>query len=28
VDVPGPLGQGGALVWAMPPRLLRRLAKL
>ena len=27
VEVPGPLGQGGALVWAMPPRLLRRLGK-
>jgi phosphohistidine phosphatase len=27
VDVPGPLGQGGALIWAMPPRLLRRLGK-
>jgi len=27
VDVPGPLGQGGSLVWAMPPRLLRRIGK-
>jgi phosphohistidine phosphatase len=26
VDVPGPLSDGGALVWYMPPRLLRRLA--
>jgi phosphohistidine phosphatase len=27
VEVPGPLGQGGALIWAMPPRLLRRLGE-
>jgi phosphohistidine phosphatase len=27
VEVAGPLGQGGALVWAMPPRLLRRIGK-
>ena len=27
VDVAGPLGQGGALVWALPPRLLRRIGK-
>ena len=27
VDVPGPLGQGGSLVWAMPPGLLRRIAR-
>jgi phosphohistidine phosphatase len=27
VDVAGPLGQGGELVWAMPPRLLRRLGR-
>jgi phosphohistidine phosphatase len=26
VDVPGALNEGGALVWYMPPRLLRRLA--
>ena len=26
VDVPGPLSDGGTLVWYMPPRLLRRLA--
>jgi phosphohistidine phosphatase len=26
VDVAGPLNEGGALVWYMPPRLLRRLA--
>ena len=26
VDVPGPLSEGGTLVWYMPPRLLRRLA--
>jgi phosphohistidine phosphatase len=27
VDVAGPLGQGGALRWALPPRLLRRLGR-
>jgi phosphohistidine phosphatase len=27
VEVPGPLGQGGALLWYLPPRLLRRLGK-
>ncbi len=27
VEVAGPLGQGGSLVWAMPPRLLRRLGR-
>jgi len=27
VEVAGPLGQGGALVWAMPPRLLRRIGR-
>jgi len=27
VDVAGPLGQGGALLWALPPRLLRRLGR-
>jgi len=27
VDVAGPLGQGGVLLWAMPPRLLRRLGR-
>ena len=27
VEVAGPLGQGGALLWAMPPGLLRRLAR-
>jgi phosphohistidine phosphatase len=26
VDVPGPLSDGGTLVWYLPPRLLRRLA--
>jgi phosphohistidine phosphatase len=26
VDVPGPLNEGGVLVWYMPPRVLRRLA--
>jgi len=26
VDVPGPLSDGGSLVWYMPPRVLRRLA--
>jgi len=26
VDVPGPLNEGGNLVWYMPPRILRRLA--
>jgi len=27
VDVAGPLGQGGVLLWSMPPRLLRRLGR-
>ena len=27
VEVAGPLGQGGALIWAMPPRLLRRIGR-
>src|SRR3990170_4792333 len=27
VEVSGPLGQGGVLVWAMPPRLLRRIGR-
>jgi len=27
VEVAGPLGQGGSLVWAMPPRLLRRIGR-
>jgi|SRR5688572_3859274 phosphohistidine phosphatase len=27
VEVAGPLGQGGSLLWAMPPRLLRRLGR-
>ena len=27
VDVAGPLGQGGALLWALPPRPLRRLGR-
>jgi phosphohistidine phosphatase len=27
VEVPGPLGQGGALLWFLSPRLLRRLGK-
>ena len=27
VEVAGPLGQGGALLWAMPPSLLRRLGR-
>ena len=27
VEVTGPLGQGGVLVWAMPPRLLRRIGR-
>jgi phosphohistidine phosphatase len=27
VEVAGPLGQGGVLVWAMPPRLLRRFGR-
>jgi phosphohistidine phosphatase len=26
VDVPGPISEGGTLVWFLPPRLLRRLA--
>ena len=26
VDVPGPLSDGGTLVWYLPPRLLRRVA--
>ena len=27
VEVAGPLGQGGVFVWAMPPRLLRRIGR-
>jgi len=27
VEVAGPLGQGGVLLWAMPPRLLRRCGR-
>ena len=27
VEVAGPLGQGGALVWALPPRILSRLGR-
>lgn len=27
VEIAGPLGQGGALLWAMPPRLLRRVGR-
>jgi len=27
LDVAGPLGQGGVLLWFMPPRLLRRLGR-
>lgn len=27
LDVPGRLGDGGTLVWFLPPRLLRRLAR-
>ena len=27
VEVAGPLGQGVALLWAMPPRLLRRIGR-
>jgi phosphohistidine phosphatase len=26
VDVPGPLAEGGSLVWYLPPKLLRKLA--
>ena len=26
VDVPGPLGEGGRLVWFLPPRVLREIA--
>ena len=27
VEVAGPLGQGGVLLWSLPPRLLRRLGR-